>query len=197
MSDAPSPPIDAERADPGRAAPGRAAPSRPEGARAAATPSAGASEPAAAGQDAAASPDAVARLAASLQDLQARYDDLLGRFLDQVDRRQALDRALYAERFKSAALQRDLGAFQRQWLKRQRQWQVTEARLREAHATLEARSREAHALLEAALAEARAQRDYHKQLCLELQQTLHDMRHSRAWRLSQLAWNAARKAKRH
>ena len=105
--------------------------------------------PAPAGSDepTADSQDGVARLAATLQELQTRHDGLLHRFLNLIEERRALDRALFAERFKTAGLQRDLGVFQRQW-----------------HAA------------KTELTEIRAQNDHHKQLCLDLQQQVRETR---------------------
>ena len=124
--------------------------------------------------------DGVARLAATLQGLQARHDELLHRFLTLIEERRALDQALFAERFKTAGLQRDLEVFQREW-----------------HAA------------RAELTEVRAQNDHHKQLAVKLQQDLqelrghhaqqvemnealqqelHDMRHSKVWQLGQKYW---------
>jgi chromosome segregation ATPase len=136
--------------------------------------------PASADEPAADSQDGVARLAATLEALQRRHDDLLHRFLNLIEERRALDQALFAERFKTAGLQRDLGVFQRQW-----------------HAT------------NTELTEIRAQRDHHERLCRDLQgqllemralldrqveqnkglqQELHNIRHSRVWQLGQKYW---------
>jgi len=129
----------------------------------------------------------VAQLAAAFQALQARHDELLHRFLTLIEERRALDRALFAERFKTAGLQRDLDVFQRQW-----------------HTS------------QAELTEVRTQNDHHKQLALKLQgdiqgvqqqlqtlreqhtkqvemnealqKELHDMRHSKVWQLGQKYW---------
>jgi chromosome segregation ATPase len=138
--------------------------------------------PAPAGSEgpAATTQDGVAHLAATLQAVQARHDELLHRFLTLIEERRALDQALFAERFKAAGFQRDLEVFQRQW-----------------HAT------------QTELAEIRAQNDHHKQLAVKLQQDLqelraqhtqqvemnealqqelHDMRHSKVWQLGQSYW---------
>ena len=113
-----------------------------------------------------ASQSVVARLAAAFQALQARHDELLHRFLTLIEERRALDQALFAERFKTAGLQRDLDVFQREW-----------------HTT------------QAELTEVRAQNDHHKQLAVKLQQEnqrlqqeLHDIRHSKVWQLGQKYW---------
>ena len=131
--------------------------------------------------------DGVARLAATLQGLQTRHDELLHRFLTLIEERRALDQALFAERFKTAGLQRDLEVFQRRW-----------------HAA------------DTELAEVRAQRDHHEKLCRELQeqllemrgvldrqvqqnkglqQELHDLRHSKVWQLGQKYWNLSRRVR--
>jgi chromosome segregation ATPase len=116
---------------------------------------------------------AIAGLAAAFQALQARHDDLLHRFLTLIEERRALDQALFAERFKTAGLQRDLGVFQHEWRTAQ-----------------------------AELTEVRAQNDHHKQLVQELRQLnetlkqdLHAIRHSRTWQLSQKYWALTRRVK--
>jgi hypothetical protein len=150
MSDAPSPLTDADQRSASSSEDAHGSPSgRPEGVAGA---------------------DAVVTLAADLRDLQTRYDELLRRFLEQVEQRQALDKALYAERLKSAGLQRDLGVFQRQWQIAQKEWHATQTQWRAA---------EARWLTTQA----------------ELQQTLHEMRHSRVWKIGQTYWNVTRKLK--
>lgn len=143
--------------------------------------------PAGSEEPAASSQDGVVQLAAAFQALQARHDDLLHRFLTLIDERRVVDQALFAERFKTAGLQRDLDVFQREW-----------------HTT------------QADLTETRAQNDHHKQLALKLQgdvqavqqqlqtlreqhtrqveqnealqRELHAMRHSKVWQLGQKYW---------
>ena len=125
-------------------------------------------------------PDAVVSLATGLHALQARYDELLRRFLEQVERRQALDKALYAERLRAAALQRDLGVFQRQWQIAQKEWHVTQTQWRAA---------------EAQWRTAQAQFDQLKRAYAELEQSLQDIRHSRVWKIGQAYWSVTRKLK--
>jgi chromosome segregation ATPase len=144
---------------------------------------------------------AIARLAATFQALQARHDELLHRFLTLIDERRALDRALFAERFKTAGLQRDLGVFQRQW--HTAQAELTEIQAQNDHhktlclelqqQVLEAREqRDQHEKLsqrlQQELEEARAQRDQQVQMNKDLQQELHEIRHSKIWQLGQKYW---------
>jgi chromosome segregation ATPase len=124
--------------------------------------------------------ETVGRLTADLHDLQVRYDELLRRFLSQTERAQALDKALYAERLKSAGLQRDLGVFQRQWQIAQKEWHFTQTQWRAAEAHWLARQ---------------AQIDQLKATCAELEQSLQKIRRSRVWQLAQGYWRATSKLK--
>jgi chromosome segregation ATPase len=131
--------------------------------------------------------DGVARLAATLQELQARHDELLHRFLTLIEERRALDQALFAERFKTAGLQRDLGVFQHQW--HATRTELTEIRAQRDHHEKLCRE------LQGQLLEMRALLDRQVQLNKGLQQELHDIRHSRVWLLGQKYWNLTRRVK--
>jgi hypothetical protein len=67
-------------------------------------------------------------LLADIRTLQAREGEVQQRLLDQIERRHAAEAALHAERFKVAALQRDL--------------ELLQLRLKSVHASLEALQRE-------------------------------------------------------
>lgn len=125
-------------------------------------------------------PETAGRLAADLHDLQVRYDELLRRFLGQTERAHTLEKALYAERLKSAGLQRDLGVFQRQWQIAQKEWHFTQTQWRAAEAHWLARQ---------------AQIDQLKATCAELEQSLQKIRNSRTWRIAQGYWRATRMLK--
>ena len=127
-----------------------------------------------------ASQDAVARLAAAFQALQARHDELLHRFLTLIEERRALDQALFAERFKTAGLQRDLDVFQRQW--HTSQAELTEIRAQNEH------HKQLAVKLQQDLQDLRAHHTQQVEMNEALQQELHAMRHSKIWQLGQKYW---------
>ena len=111
--------------------------------------------------------DAVTRLAAALNAAQTCNSDLTLRYIAQVERCQALDKALYGERLRTAVMKRDLEAFQRQ---------------------LQA-AQDAHAAAEMSRAQA-------ERLVAEARNELRMMRQSRLWRLGRRYWAISRLLRR-
>lgn len=133
------------------------------------------------------SQSAVARLAAAFQALQTRHDELLHRFLTLIEERRALDQALFAERFKTAGLQRDLDVFQRQW--HTSQAELTEVRTQnDHHKQLALKLQGDIQTVQQQLQTLREQHTKQVEMNEALQKELHDMRHSKVWQLGQKYW---------